>query len=323
MSDASITIPGVSGTQPELTWINVAIGLAFILFDIGVSSIFQLGIGISLLVAALRCIGQLAVVATILHQVFERKNPWMVALICFVLNLLGTFETVVNKSARRFQHMFPVVLIGMLGSTIPISITGAYFAMSIRPFWTPMQYIPIVGMLCGQTISGIVVAVGYVLKELQENKDKTEIYLAFGATRMEACRPIVVQALKLALTPPINSMSVLGIIAIPGMMTGALLGGASVQQAAKLQMIIMFMIVASTTLASVFTALAAVFIVVDEEHRVRSERISGRSAGLFKFSKNWSAKTAITWVKKMATPRPPPPPAKEEEQERLLMHTLS
>ena len=88
--------------------------------------------------------------------------------------------------------------------------------------------VPIVGMLCGQTISGIVVAVGYVLKELQcvrpealqaapvryqtdlsqcrENRDKTEIYLAFGATRMEACRPIVVQALKLALTPPINSM---------------------------------------------------------------------------------------------------------------------
>ena len=115
----------------------------------------------------------------------------------------------------------------------------------------------------------------------------------------------------------------LGIIAIPGMMTGALLGGASVQQAAKLQMIIMFMIVASTTLASVFTALAAVFIVVDEEHRVRGERIFGRSAGLFKFSKNWSAKNAIAWVKKKAASRPPLPPAKEEEQERLLMHTLS
>ena len=82
MSDAGITIPGVSDMQSELTWINVAIGLAFILFDIGVSSIFRLGVGISLLVSALRCIGQLAVVATILNQVFEKKNPWMVAMIC-------------------------------------------------------------------------------------------------------------------------------------------------------------------------------------------------------------------------------------------------
>ena len=82
MADAGITIPGVSDMQSELTWINVAIGLAFILFDIGVSSIFRLGVGISLLVSALRCIGQLAVVATILNQVFEKKNPWMVAMIC-------------------------------------------------------------------------------------------------------------------------------------------------------------------------------------------------------------------------------------------------
>jgi ABC-type iron transport system FetAB permease component len=80
-------------------------------------------------------------------------------------------------------------------------------------------------MLCGATMSGLVIAISYILKELQyvnefyfiqlylhemelsrENKDKVEIYLAFGATRIEACRPIAIQALKLALTPPINSM---------------------------------------------------------------------------------------------------------------------
>ena len=71
----------------ELTWINVVISLAFVLFDIGVSSVFRLGIGVSLLIAGLRCVGQLALVATILHEVFETKNPWLVFLICcaFVL----------------------------------------------------------------------------------------------------------------------------------------------------------------------------------------------------------------------------------------------
>ena len=71
----------------ELTWINVVISLSFILFDIGVSTVFKLGIGLSLVVAGLRCIGQLTLVATVLHQVFETKNPWLVLLICckFVL----------------------------------------------------------------------------------------------------------------------------------------------------------------------------------------------------------------------------------------------
>nr|BAL02929.1 ABC transporter-like protein [Pholiota nameko] len=322
MSDVEISIPTTGSTaESGLTWLNVAIGFTFIICDIGVSTVFRLGMGASLLVAALRCTGQLAVVATVLHQVFENKNPWTVALISFVLNLLGTFETVVNKSSRRFQHMFPVVLVGMLGSTIPISIIGSRYTMGIQPFWTPMQYIPIVGMLCGATISAVVVAVTYILKELQENKDKVEIYLAFGATRMEACRPIMIQALKLALTPLINSMSVIGIIAIPGMMTGALLGGASVQQAAKLQTIIMFMITASATLASVFITLAAVVVVVDEQHRVRGERISGKSGGWLNI-KQLSFRKMMGWIKEKLH-REPKLFAAEEEEERLLMNTLS
>ena len=96
----------------ELTWINVVISLTFVLFDIGVSSVFRLGIGLSLLIAGLRCVGQLALVATVLHEVFETKNPWLVSLICcafvlpsfriqvdshllslVMLNFLGTFET--------------------------------------------------------------------------------------------------------------------------------------------------------------------------------------------------------------------------------------
>lgn len=133
-----------------------------------------------------------------------------------------------------------------------------------------------------------------------DNRDKVETYLAFGATRMEACKPIAVDALRLALTPVINQMrsacvrsswiftsfliahnvtSVLGIIAIPGMMTGAILGGSSVSQAAKLQMIIMFCISASTALAAMFTTVCAISVVVDEEHRVRPDRIYSQGPG--------------------------------------------
>jgi len=148
--------------------------------------------------------------------------------------------------------------------------------MSVQPFWTPDQYIPIVGMLCGATISGVVVANNFVLKEVSENRDKIETLLAFGATRFEACMPVAREALRLALTPPINQMSVLGIIAIPGMMTGAILGGSSVQQAAKLQMVIMFMIAASTALASMLVTILALMIVVDSEHRIMDDKIDSR-----------------------------------------------
>jgi len=309
-------------SSSELTWVNVVISLGFVAFDIGISTVFRLGIGVSLLIGGLRCVGQLALVATVLHGVFETKNYWLVALICFILNFLGTFETVMNKSSKRFQHMFPIVLVALLGSTIPISIIGTKFAMSVNPFWDPPQFIPVVGMLCGNCVAGIVVAVSYILKEFQENRDKVEIYLAFGATRMEACRPVAIQALKLALMPTINNMNVMGIIAIPGMMTGAILGGSSVHQAAKLQMIIMFMITASTVLASVFITFFAVIMVVDQEHRIRSDRINDKSPVIYRV-KDWNVRELSASLSKLfkwrrVKPRTGGGELDPEENERLL-----
>lgn len=66
--------------------------------------------------------------------------------------------------------------------------------------------VPIVGMLTGSTISGMVVALTAVLKEVQENRDKVETYLAFGASRVEASIPIAQQALYIALVPVVNQM---------------------------------------------------------------------------------------------------------------------
>ncbi|KDQ25712.1 hypothetical protein PLEOSDRAFT_160329 [Pleurotus ostreatus PC15] len=216
-------------SERTLNWTNVAIAFAFVFLDVVTSFAFGLGIGTSLLSAAARCVVQLSLVAVILRKVFESNSPWVVALFAgrfsfhsvrrfrsstpvlsrrVLLNLLGTFETVVNKADRRHRYMFFSTLSGMLVSSIPISIIGARFAMAKNPFWEPAEFIPIVGMLCGNTISGIVVSVNYLLKEVEyagfdsqmkENRDKVEMYLAFGATRMEACKPMANDALRLTL----------------------------------------------------------------------------------------------------------------------------
>ncbi|GJJ08353.1 hypothetical protein Clacol_002567 [Clathrus columnatus] len=179
---------------------------------------------------------------------------------------------------RDKEYLFPAILIAMLVSTIPISIIATSFIMSVKPLWKPDEYIPIVGMLAGASISSIIIAVNDIMKEFHENRDRVETYLAFGASRLEVAIPIAQQALQLALMPPVNQMSVLGIISIPGMMTGAILGGSSVEQAAKLQseVVIMFCISASTALASIVSATSSLFILIDRQHRVRPDRLDAR-----------------------------------------------
>ncbi|KAI0833562.1 UPF0014-domain-containing protein [Trametes gibbosa] len=291
--------PGPGSSTAQLSWGNVGLAFSFILLDGFLSTTFGLGVGSSLVTAAVRCIVQLSVVALILQKVFETNNPWAVAGMACLLNFMGTAETVVNKSKKRYDYMFPSVLLGMLGSTIPVSIIGTRFAMDVEPFWRPEQYIPIVGMLCGATISGIVVSVTYVLKEIYDNKDKVEMYLAFGASRFEACKPIARDALRLALTPNINQMSVIGIIAIPGMMTGAILGGSSVEQAARLQMVIMFMISSCTALSSIVVTILALGVVVDSEHRVRTDRIDTREHAIYR-GRDWVIGKIVAGVKGVA-----------------------
>jgi ABC-type iron transport system FetAB permease component len=69
----------IGGPTANLDWVNVALGLSFILFNVALSTYFELGIGRSLLTAAIRCILQLAVVAMLLEKVFETNNPFAVA----------------------------------------------------------------------------------------------------------------------------------------------------------------------------------------------------------------------------------------------------
>ncbi|KAI0695365.1 UPF0014-domain-containing protein [Cytidiella melzeri] len=309
----------------ELGWENLVLAFSFIVLDAIISRIFGLELGNSLIVAAIRCIVQLSLVAVVLQQVFETDNPWAVAGIACMLNFMGATEIVVNKAKQRHRGMFASVLTAMLGSTIPVSVVGARFAMSVTPFWTPAQYIPIVGMLCGSTISSIVVAVNFILRELHENKDRIETRLAFGASRFEACKPIAVEALRLALTPCINQMSVLGIIAIPGMMTGAILGGSSVEQAARLQMIIIFMISSSTALASIIATVLALSVVVDAEHRVRPDRIDHRQHAIWR-ARNWATASLISrcediWVKISSKEQQHGDPG--AEMENLLRHPFT
>lgn len=101
------------------------------------------------------------------------------------------------------------------------------------------------------------------------------------------------------LTTVTRSRSVIGIIAIPGMMTGAILGGSSVEQAARLQMVIMFMISSCTALSSIVTTILALGVVVDTEHRVRADRIDTRQHAVYR-ARNWVVSQIAGAVKNVA-----------------------
>lgn len=131
------------------------------------------------------------------------------------------------------------------------------------------------------------------------------MWLSFGASRWEVGRQLMLKpGLRQAMLPTITQMrslpppskhteltsSVIGLVSIPGMMTGAILGGASISQAVKYQQIIMFLISATTTLAVTMSVVICMVVTLDGTHRLRPDRVSGEKPWM------WRIRDNVAWA---------------------------
>lgn len=196
----------------HLTLFNVGVAAAFVLLTSVASHYLGLGLEGTILVAAVRCYVQLTLVSYILTDVFETRSPWLVALLTATLLLLGAFEAVFQRSKRTYRGAYLVVL-ASLALSIVVGLVGVKYAVTTAGaamWWEPAKLIPITGMLIGNAVSGVSIGVSHVLNQVMESQDKIEMDLAFGASRTEAMQPIVVEAVRIAVIPSINAMSVVG-----------------------------------------------------------------------------------------------------------------
>ena len=249
-------------------------------FIAAVSWIAGLGLSTPISTSTVRTFVQLSVLGFILDPIFAWGTDYWPIVLCYLLFMttLGCRE-----AARRTKYVFagmgPTLLLAMF---LNVSAVGAWaFGLVIRPtpYWNPQYVIPIVGMLLGNGINGLSLSLNSLLVALVENQREIELYLSFGATGFEASGRLVREAIMCGVTPTLNSMAVIGLVSIPGMMTGQILGGASVVDAARYQMIIMYLI-ATCTFGSVLAVLSVVVrVAFDGTHMLRVDRFVKREKG--------------------------------------------
>jgi putative ABC transport system permease protein len=122
-------------------------------------------------------------------------------------------------------------------------------------------------MILGNTLNGVSLGLDRLGGELSGKRDQVEALLALGATRWEAARGPIRQAVRTGLIPTINAMMVVGIVSLPGMMTGQLLAGTSPVEAVKYQVVIMFLIASGTALGTVSVVLLSYRRLFNEDHQ--------------------------------------------------------
>jgi putative ABC transport system permease protein len=262
-------------TLIQLSALDLSVAALLVLGLAGLSWRLKLGVERQLLIAALRSIVQLLLLGLILKTLFSQNAPLpIIALTLFMLGVAG-YE-VMARQKRRFKGIWGIGIgtLSMFISSFSITLLALHLVVQVDPWYTPQYLIPLLGMLLGNTMSGMAIALDNLTKSAWQERGAIEAQLILGESWSKAIGEIRREALRSGLIPIINAMAAAGIVSLPGMMTGQILAGSPPMEAAKYQIMILLLIAVGTGLGAIVAVWIGSRRLFDERQRLRLERLT-------------------------------------------------
>ena len=255
--------------------LDLALAALLVVLNGGLSLALQLGLARQLAIATLRMIVQLLLVGLVLEVLFSLVSPLWTGLAALAMLLFAGRE-IMARQERRLTGFWAYGLgtSCMLVAATLVTMFALVVQVSPDPWYHPRYSLPLLGMVLGNTMTGISLGLHTLTTGLTRDRAAVEARLALGATRYEAVLPVSRAAMRTALMPIINSMAATGLVALPGMMTGQILAGADPVQAVKYQILVMFLIAGGTGLGATSAVMAGGHRLTDARHRLRLDRLT-------------------------------------------------
>ncbi|MFK7821750.1 MAG: iron export ABC transporter permease subunit FetB [Planctomycetaceae bacterium] len=257
----------------KLEYWQVAFAAVLIIVNGGISIWLRLGLERSLAVGTIRMVVQLLLLGLILQWVFNLDRWYVVLLIACVMTTIAGF-TAAKRSRRRYNGMRLDTTIAVWGSSWLVTAYAIVFVVSgIDKWYQPQYLIPLLGMVLGNTLNGISVGLGTFTETAWSKHNEIETLLSLGATGWEACEEPIRHALRTGMTPIINSMMIVGLVSLPGMMTGQMLSGTDPVEAVKYQIVIFFLIASATALGTTAAVLLSFRRLFNSDHQFQRSKL--------------------------------------------------
>lgn len=204
-----------------------------------------------ILISSIRMTIQLILTGYILVYLFNAPSPLYTILVLIAMEAFSVYNIIKRTKGKLSPKLKQIIALSMIGGTVPCLFYFLLVVVRISPWYTPQYFIPIAGMLIGNSMTGISLGVNRLVDGMETQKNLIEGALMLGATPKIAAKHIVDNAFDSAILPTINSMVGMGIVFLPGMMTGQILSGTSPVTAIEYQIAIMLGILGSVALTVV------------------------------------------------------------------------
>jgi len=258
----------------ELQAWQLAVAAGLLAFSGLISLLLQLGLERRLFWAAVRTTVQLLAVGFILRWLFAQANALM--LVAMIVMTLVAGWAAAGRCRLGYRGMFLDSLLAVWLCAWMVTAVGLLCVVRPVPWYAPQYWIPFLGMVLHNTLTAISLGLDRLGGELVARRGSIETLLALGATRWEAAREVVQEAVRTGMIPTLNMMMVVGVVSLPGMMTGQLIAGVDAVQAVMYQIVIIFLIAVATTLGTAAAVLLAYRRMFTADHQFLPERLTAR-----------------------------------------------
>jgi putative ABC transport system permease protein len=261
------------GALIELGPLHLAVATVLVIAAGAISVALGLGIERRLAVAAARTVVQLGLLGLVLERIFAVRDPLLVVALLLLMTVFAAREAIARAS-RRYRGVFLDAWLTMAATCLIVGGVVTQVVVGVTPWYDPQYVIPLLGMILGNSLTGISLCLDRFLDHLAVRTAEVELRIAYGATRREALAAPLQDAVRTGMIPIINAMAAAGIVSLPGMMTGQILAGSPPLQAVAYQIVVMFMIAAAVAFGAMMVVVLAGRHFMGKDATLRLDRLT-------------------------------------------------
>ncbi|HWQ48328.1 MAG TPA: ABC transporter permease [Methanosarcina sp.] len=254
----------------DISYTSLIFCFFLLVIPIFISQKIRLELEKSTLEAVFRMSIQLFFAGFFLNFIFDLNN-WLLNLAWVGVMIFFASYTAIKSADLNVKKLFVPIISAIAFSNLAVLLYINKLVINLDNLLDARYLIPIAGMLLGNALRGNVVGIGDFYNDIKRNENRYLYSLSIGAGMYEAILPYLRKSLKTAIKPTLANIYSIGIVALPGMMTGQILGGASPLVAIKYQITIMVAIYVSTLLSTTLSIITSFKTAFDEYGLVNKE----------------------------------------------------